>query len=69
MRDQHNSSINGEGKTSAVRPRKQPYNPRSGSSKADRQAPAMEWTLPIHTPIMGISGRHVNTYQGERRCS
>lgn len=40
MRDQHNSSINGEGKTSAVRPRKQPYNPRSGSSKADRQAPA-----------------------------
>jgi hypothetical protein len=26
--------------TSAVRPRKQPYNPRSGSSKADRQAPA-----------------------------
>jgi len=23
-----------------VRPRKQPYNPRSGSSKADRQAPA-----------------------------
>ena len=30
----------GEAKTSAVRPRKQPYNPRSGSSKADRQAPA-----------------------------
>jgi len=29
----------GEAKTSAVRPRKQPYNPRSGSSKADRQAP------------------------------
>jgi hypothetical protein len=28
-----------QGKTSAVRPRKQPYNPRSGSSKADRQAP------------------------------
>ena len=27
------------GETSAVRPRKQPYNPRSGSSKADRQAP------------------------------
>jgi len=40
MRNQHNSSIKGEGKKSAVRPRKQPYNPRSGSSKADRQAPA-----------------------------
>ena len=39
MRDQHNSSIGWGGKTSAVRPRKQPYNPRSGSSKADRQAP------------------------------
>lgn len=34
-----NSRVLLVGITSAVRPRKQPYNPRSGSSKADRQAP------------------------------